>query len=694
MRAFGLKSGSRREAAASSIADGLRPGPSQISHRSLYRADIDGLRAIAVLSVVAFHAFPEGVRGGFIGVDIFFVISGYLISSIIYRGLQFGEFSFVGFYARRVRRIFPALIVVLVMSMVAGWFVMFQDEFKVFGKNVAAAAAFVSNFASLQEAGYFGPAAGMTPLLHLWSLGIEEQFYLIWPLLVVLSSRRKLGPLAVACTVFVTSFGSNVFLVRTDPAAAFYLPVTRFWELMLGGGLAFATVPGVQFRYFGQERWLGARILYRHHAGAVHETAAWLGVALIVAALLLINPHRSFPGWWALLPTVGTTLVVSAGPTASTNRLILSRRAVVHIGLISYPLYLWHWPILVFERIVRINEPTALMKLGGIGVAFILAELTYRFVEKPVRFGTSRAARASWSIGASIALGAIACLGVLIYVEHGFPRRIPEDVLALNREIRIGAFFPVRGFQTCFLAEGRPATFSNECEGSGPTTVPRLVLWGDSHAASLYDGLEQFERAHGNATIAQYTASACPPIWSFASERRSDCPAINDTVAAKIRALNPEIVVMAANWARYEARGDLDRIDEHMIRATVGQLTAMGVKRIVVVGQVPTWEGGVPRIRMKWHRTSIAGARSAETERDKVYLRSFQSDVTWNDTVRRAVAGTAALFISPLSTFCNDDGCLLAVPGSGKSTAWDTDHLTPAAAEFLIESNAQAFLGH
>ena len=376
-----------------------------------------------------------------------------------------GEFSFVGFYARRVRRIFPALIAVLVTSMVAGWFVMFQDEFRVLGKNVAAAAAFVSNFALLQEAGYFGSAAGMTPLLHLWSLGIEEQFYLIWPLLVVLSSRRKLGPLAVACIVFVASFGPNVLLVRTDPGAAFYLPVTRFWELMLGGGLAFATVPGGQFRYFGQERWLGARILYRHHADAVHETAAWLGIALIVAALLLVNPHRSFPGWWALLPTVGTALVISARPTTSTNRHILSRRAVVYIGLISYPLYLWHWPILVFERIVRINEPTALMKLGGIGVAFVLAELTYRFIEKPVRFGTSRASRASWSIGASIALGAIACLGLLIYVENGFPRRISEDVLALNREIRIG-FFPVRGFQTCFLAEGRPAAFSKECEAN------------------------------------------------------------------------------------------------------------------------------------------------------------------------------------------------------------------------------------
>jgi hypothetical protein len=237
-----------------------------------------------------------------------------------------GEFSFIGFYARRVRRIFPALIAALVASMIAGWFVMFQDEFRVFGKT-------------------------------------------------------------------------------------------------------------------------------------------------------------------------GAALLISAGQTTSINRYILGRRAVVHIWLISYPLYMWHWPILVFERIVRINEPTDLMKLGGIGAAFILAGLTYRFIEKPVRFGTSRA---SWSIGASFALGATACLGLLIYVEDGFPRRIPENVLALNREVRIGAFLPARGFQTCFLAEGRPAVFSKECEGTGPTAAPRFVLWGDSHAASLYDGLEQFERTHGN----------------------------------------------------------------------------------------------------------------------------------------------------------------------------------------------------
>jgi peptidoglycan/LPS O-acetylase OafA/YrhL len=654
-----------------------------------YRADIDGLRAIAVLFVVAFHVFPQQARGGFVGVDIFFVISGYLISSIIRRDLQAGEFSFIAFYARRVRRIFPALIAVLVACLIGGWFVMFQDEFGLLGMSVGAAAGFVANFAALQGAGYFGPAAELTPLLHLWSLGIEEQFYLIWPLLVVLSWRRRFGPLAVAGIVFAASFAGNVVLVRTDATLAFYLPATRFWELMLGCGLAFADLPKVKFPRPGHHRWVKLRSFYRRHANDAHEMAAWLGIAFVVAAFLLINPDRSFPGWWALLPTVGTALLILAGEMTSIG-MILSRPAVVHIGLISYPLYLWHWPILVFERILRVYEPTNLMKLAGVGAAFILADLTYRLIEKPVRYG---ALPASKSIAAAIALGSTGCLGLLIYVQDGFPQRVPEDVQALNRELGKRAIVAER-FQTCFLDIGHPAVFSKECDGSEPATAPKVILWGDSHAAHLYPGLKALQQKRGTFALAQYTVSGCPPIVSFASEARTVCRALNDFVARKIEALIPETVIMAARWELYDGGDNWGRISEEMIRATVVQLTAMGVKRIVVIGQLPIWQADVPKIRIRRYRTSIAGEKLVATERDKDFLQSFKSDLNWNNMVQRAIAGTAAIFVSPLSTFCDDDGCLLALPGSGESVAWDKAHLTPAASEFFVESNAQALLGY
>ncbi len=305
-----------------------------------YRGDIDGLRALAVLSVIAFHAFPRQCAGGFVGVDVFFVISGFLISTIIYQSLQRGSFSFIEFYARRARRIFPALIAVLVACAIAGWFLMLQSELQAFGKNIAAAAAFVANFAYYQQSGYFDETAALKPLLHLWSLGVEEQFYLVWPLLVVVSSRWRNGPLAIAAIVFAASFASNILLIRSDAAAAFYLPVPRFWELMLGSGLAMLALRKSDgWSPVTEAANIGAAPATRAPIAA--HAMAWTGALLLVAALLLIDPNRAFPGWWALLPTFGTALIIAAGPRAAINRL-LSHRWLVYIGLISYPLYLWH----------------------------------------------------------------------------------------------------------------------------------------------------------------------------------------------------------------------------------------------------------------------------------------------------------------------------------------------------------------
>ena len=523
--------------------------------RPAYRSDIDGLRAVAVLSVVGFHDFPKQFPAGFIGVDIFFVISGFLISNIIYQNLQAGQFSFIDFYARRARRIFPALIVVLIACMIAGWFVLLQDEFRSLGKNVGAAAGFIANFAFAQDAGYFGPAAELTPLLHLWSLGIEEQYYAIWPLLVVLSWRYRYAPLAVAGIIFTASFTSNIVLVRTNAVYAFYLPDGRFWELMLGCGLSFATLSKLQFTHLAHSRWIKLRSLYWRHVNAVYETAAWLGMAFILAALLLINRNRLFPGWWALLPTVGAALLIWAGQTTSISRMILSRPAIVYVGLISYPLYLWHWPILVFERVIGIKEPTDLMKLASIATAFILADLTYRLIEKPIRFGASAVSK---SIAASIALVTTGCLGLLIYVQDGFPRRVPEDIRVLSQELGGGSIASYR-LGECFLSAEQSDVFSKECDGSDPLIVRKIVLWGDLLAAHLYPGLRNLGSKLGNFTIAQYTASGCPPILSFASEARKSCRSINNFVARKIEELNPETVVMAARWNVYDGRDNWGR---------------------------------------------------------------------------------------------------------------------------------------
>jgi peptidoglycan/LPS O-acetylase OafA/YrhL len=313
------------------------PGTPHLSHPK-YRADIDGLRAIAVLSVVAFHAFPGVVRGGFVGVDIFFVISGYLICTILFQNLERGSFSFTEFYVRRIRRIFPALVLVLVFVMVVGWFVLTADEYRQLGKQVAGGAGFVSNLLLWREAGYFDSSAEIKPLLHLWSLGIEEQFYLVWPCLLWFAWRRRFSPLTLTLVVAAASFCLNIAVVQGDMVAAFYSPVTRFWELLSGSLLAW---------------WHLHRAPDRAAGPVTANLLSGSGLALLAAGFGMIHGELRFPGFWAAIPVAGALLVIAAGPAAWGNRVVLSSRICVWFGLISYPLYLWHWPLLSYARIVQ-----------------------------------------------------------------------------------------------------------------------------------------------------------------------------------------------------------------------------------------------------------------------------------------------------------------------------------------------------
>ena len=291
-----------------------------------YRPDIDGLRGVAVLAVLGFHAFPRFSPGGFVGVDIFFVISGYLISTIILHDVASGRFTYSGFYGRRIRRLLPALVTVLLAALVAGLFSDFLTELSRLGAHIAAGATFLSNIILWREDSYFDVVSTAKPLLHLWSLGVEEQFYIVWPLALATISQRRI-PWAVTAIVLV-SFAINIAIVGSHPAAAFFLPATRIWEFMIGALLACA----------GTRAWVPQR----------QDTISAIGFTLLVVSLCFINKATAFPGWAALLPTLGAAAVIAAGADAWLNRTLLANKAAVFLGLISYPLYLWHWPILSF----------------------------------------------------------------------------------------------------------------------------------------------------------------------------------------------------------------------------------------------------------------------------------------------------------------------------------------------------------
>src|ERR1700737_1117480 len=383
--------------------------PMLSSPSSRYRPDIDGLRAIAVMLVVNFHAFPEAMPGGFCGGDIFFVISGFLITGILLRELDQKRFSLLAFYNRRIRRIFPALIVVLCVTLVLGWLWMLPAAYAQLSSDVFASAAFFANIALLLQSGYFDIESARKPLLHLWSLGIEEQFYLFWPLILMLAARLRLSILATACVIGLASFVLNVAMIGLDPIAPFFLPFPRAWELLAGAVLA------CSWNQISQ-------------TSTASNLRASIGLVLIAVAAGVLETKSAFPGWWAILPVAGAALLLSA-PAAWFCRTLLASRPLVWIGLISYPLYLWHWPLLVFFGIIKFGPLTLVERELILGLSALLAWLTYWLVESPFRFGRPSPLKLA-SLCAGMVLITVA--GGIVVQGRGFDFRLPPGICALG----------------------------------------------------------------------------------------------------------------------------------------------------------------------------------------------------------------------------------------------------------------------
>ena len=367
-----------------------------------YRPDIDGLRAIAVLSVVIYHAFPWMIPGGFTGVDIFFVISGYLISGILYKGLKAnggaGNFSFGEFYARRVRRLFPALITVLLATMAYGWLILLPDEFQQMGKHVAAGTLFIQNIVFWQESGYFDTAASLKPLLHLWSLAVEEQFYIFFPPILLLIWKKKWPLAAIMGVLLVVSMIGNLVMSGHGGTAAFFLTPYRAWEFLGGSLLA----------------WWHYERGHEEDVPPYREALSWGGALLLALGMAFIRTGDPYPGWRALLPVAGTLLLMEGGAGtgvkgAWVNRKILSNPAVVWIGLISYPLYLFHWPALSFVHIIKGENPKPVYCADALIISFALSVLTYYVIEKKLRHNKSK-----WVLPALVvSFVAVGIMGIL-----------------------------------------------------------------------------------------------------------------------------------------------------------------------------------------------------------------------------------------------------------------------------------------
>lgn len=620
----------------------------------IYRKDIDGLRAIAVSAVVLFHAFPNALPGGFAGVDVFFVISGFLISTILFTKLENGTFSYFDFYWRRIKRIFPALLLMMFATYIAALFFLLPDELRALSKHLSAGAIFTSNFRLWDEAGYFDVSSDKKPLLHLWSLAIEEQFYIVWPVLLGFSFKRNWSFLKTCLAMLTVSLIFSLTIQKNYPHMNFYSPMSRFWEIAIGAIIAYVMM-----------KRKSSSTTTLHHLSSV------CGLALIIFSILYLDKGKVFPGAWALVPTLGACLLIFAGSHGFINRHFLTLKPMMWIGLISYPLYLWHWPLLSIAHISRpdIPELPQTIVCALIALSIILAYLTYRFLEFPIRHTSY--SKKTMTILCSLMVIVWGLEGITYHFD-GFVNRIPETVRKYV-DIDFNWNAKVR-YEKCFLQKDLVASFAPECAPSRS----KFFIWGDSHAAALYPGFKNLQDKN-QITIAQLTKANCPPLVTYHDNEQSHCANANELALREIVKSKPEVLILHGRWI-YKGYADEEKILE-LIRATVSKVKkALPNTEIWIIGPVPTWRDSLSKLVI---RDYIQNKRTAIPTYMKYGLEPRIIEV--DEFLKEGLKNSAAVYKSALEILCNNEGCLTSV-GPDPLDLIDADytHLSEAGSIFLI----------
>ncbi len=604
-----------------------------------YRRDIDGLRAVAVGSVVLFHAGLSTFGGGYVGVDVFFVISGYLITSIVADDIRHKRFSILTFYERRVRRIFPALFVMLFATTIAAAVLLLPRDFKEYAESMVSSTVFVSNIYFWRISDYFAGPSHLKPLLHTWSLSVEEQFYIFFPPLLFILDRRFGGRyLLWLVPLALLSFLLSVVSTGWKPTAAFFLTPTRVWELLIGSLLALGAVPALPS--------------YR-----LREAVAAIGLALIAWAVVMFNDQTAFPGAAALAPCLGAACIIHAGNAGSTivGR-VLGLRPVVFLGLISYSLYLWHWPFLSLVRYWAAEPLSPGLTFAALVLALLASVLSWRFVELPFRDRRVTATRAPLFQAAGIAMAIALLIGAFGHFANGWPSRFPsyQSVVVPGRELlREG---------TCFLrAEQAPTSYAGirSCGIDVVDGQRKVLIWGDSFAAHLIPGL--MPPANAGLSVFQYTASGCPPIVGRSFANRPLCTAFNDRAVEIIGELKPHVVVLAARWELYFGATS----DASQLAATIRRIQSLGTA-VLLVGQGPSFDFDNPNDFV--FRTGRMEARPHAVNA----LNSRLSQLG------------AATFIDPMSIFCAGERCALKEGAS--DLFFDGGHFSKAGSQLIAKA--------
>lgn len=612
-----------------------------------YRADIDGLRAVAVVAVVLFHLDVDLIKGGYVGVDIFFVISGYLITNVLVADIRGERFSILAFYDRRIRRIFPALFAMMLATGLAALVVLLPPEIVDLSKSVIAATLFSSNMYFMEVTDYFNSSGNVAPLLHTWSLAVEEQFYFVFPLLLYgLRHVSRPTRLLVLGGLGVLSFGLSVELVRTDQVMAFYLAPSRAWELLLGSMIALGAFPPLR------RSWL-------------REAVAGLGALLIVASLVTFYAAMPFPGVRALAPCLGAACVLQAGEGGSSQTArLLSLKPIVFVGLISYSLYLWHWPIIVFTRLWWVAPLGAVGDTVVLGASVAAGTLSWWFIERPYRLRSHLQTPARLRLAASAAMAGAVLLAVALLASNGSAVAVPPEVS------RVAGFIhyddrPVYRRGSCFLDShvDTLAAYDPAVCLARSMVRPDLLVIGDSHAAHLWSGLRA---AFPDADVLQATASGCKPV--FDGKGVATCVGLVDLAFARV--MSPpafDAVILSARWGEDDVPSLLRTVDR----------LAPHVKHLYVAGPIVEYREALPRL------LALAKLRGSTAP---LIVGRLSDPADIDESLRSALAGHPATYLSAYRALCPSatQPCTTEA-ADGTPVQWDYGHLTAQGSASLVE---------
>jgi peptidoglycan/LPS O-acetylase OafA/YrhL len=616
-----------------------------ISERK-YRLDIDGLRGLAVILVLFYHAFPNILSAGFIGVDIFFVISGYLISQIILTDLAENKFTFSKFYSARIRRIFPALSLVLLASLIFGLVFLYPNQLAKLASATFLGALFLSNF-FIEGNGYFDDDSETSPFLHLWSLAVEEQFYLFWPLILFLAWKKKVPPIFVISATFLISFISSIFY--SSESKSFFMPHFRMWEIMAG-----ALVAQIHFKKFYLEEKLLKKI-------------SFLGFLMIILSLFLITKNQAFPSFLSLIPVAGTALIIFSN---SPNK-ILTNPLLVWFGLISYPLYLWHWPILSLAKISNGIYPSNFLIINLLVLAIFLSWLTFKFIEKPIRFGRDFRHK---NLVLLLMMFFVSGASMVIFLKNEFSKDFADKKEFLKNfkqsaKDQVDQFYKIE----CDFFDSKIASQKNNkgvkeiaesCYRPDLTKKKSVFLWGDCNAQQLNYGLKN--NLSSEWQIMQVASSACASQIVRKIDKNSNyCERSNYFALSKISEIKPDFVILA----QYQNHNFSDAKKIHDL------LKLRGIKNVIFLGPTVHWQVELPEflIRKFWSEIPLRTNENID-----------KSEFSRNEFLRKNFTENGLIYIDAISSFCNSEGCLVRIKND--IVSFDNYHLMPAASDYFVKT--------